>query len=151
MKKWLRRLRGALGMALTWAVAWFGVGVLIGVTFFGGGLDLELLANGLLFATAGFIGGATLSGVLAIAGRRRTFDQMSLARFAGLGAVGGLVVSAVLIGGGSALTLTSALVAGVVTLMAAGSAAGSLALARRASARELVEAEESAGLLDREV
>ena len=30
MKKWLRRIRGAVGMGLTWAAAWAPVGVLMG-------------------------------------------------------------------------------------------------------------------------
>ena len=30
MKKWLRRIRGALGMGLTWAMVWAPVAVLIG-------------------------------------------------------------------------------------------------------------------------
>ena len=29
MKKWLRRIRGAIGMGLTWAVAWFGAGMIM--------------------------------------------------------------------------------------------------------------------------
>ena len=32
MTTWLRRLRGAVGMGVTWAVAWAVAGVLIGVT-----------------------------------------------------------------------------------------------------------------------
>ena len=32
MKTWLRRIRGAVGMGLTWAVGWALVGVLIGVS-----------------------------------------------------------------------------------------------------------------------
>ena len=31
MKKWLRRIRGVLGMGLTWAVGWGLTGLLIGV------------------------------------------------------------------------------------------------------------------------
>ena len=31
MKKWLKRIRGAVGMGLTWAVAWFGAGVTLQV------------------------------------------------------------------------------------------------------------------------
>ncbi len=27
MKQWLRRIRGAIGIGLTWAVAWFGAGI----------------------------------------------------------------------------------------------------------------------------
>lgn len=29
MKSWLRRIRGAIGMGLTWALAWFGAGLVI--------------------------------------------------------------------------------------------------------------------------
>ena len=47
------------------------------------------------------------------------------------------------------LTPTGAIIAAVVTLMGAGSAAGSLALARRAEDRELLEAgEEALGLTE---
>ena len=64
---------------------------------------------------------------------------MSLPRFAGWGAVGGLLVMLVmfLVYGdpvGGILGLAS-----VATLVGAGSAAGSLALARRADDRELLE------------
>ena len=145
MKKWLKRIRGTLGLGLTWAAAWAVVGALIGIVFFGGGINVELLANALLFAVSGFVGGVGFSGILALAGGRRTFDEMSLPRFAGWGALGGLLVSALLLSGGSGLTFTSALVVGVVTLMGAGSAAGSLALARRAD--RALEAGEDVELL----
>lgn len=32
MSRWLRRIRGAVGMGVTWAVGWALVGVLIGVS-----------------------------------------------------------------------------------------------------------------------
>lgn len=150
MKGLLRRIRGALGMGLTWAVGWFGVGALIGVTFFGGGLDAALLWNGLLFAVAGLIGGVSFSTVLAISERRRTLEQVSAGRFAGWGALGGLVVAAVLSIGGGPLTVTTALVALVLTVLGAGSAVGSLALARRAGGGSALESGEPAGLLDGE-
>ncbi|GMR14171.1 MAG: hypothetical protein BMS9Abin29_2410 [Gemmatimonadota bacterium] len=34
MKTWLRRIRGAAGMGLTWAAGWALVGVLIGLSMF---------------------------------------------------------------------------------------------------------------------
>lgn len=37
MRRWLRRLRGAVGMGLTWAAAWFGVGLAVGVVGFQAG------------------------------------------------------------------------------------------------------------------
>ena len=145
MKKWLKRIRGALGMGLTWATAWFGVGMIFlsALVVFGtppAGIGLAaVVANSVLLAVAGFIGGATFSVVLGITEGRRRFDEMSLRRFAFWGAVGGLLVSMPLSWVGGA-TLAEALGVGyVITLLGAGSAAGSLALARRADDRELLE------------
>ena len=157
MKKWLRRLRGAVGMGLTWAAAWFGVGAIIlsAIVVFGGapaGIGLvEVFANSVPLAVAGFLGGAAFSGVLTIAEGRRRFDEVSLPRFAASGAVGGLLLSVLLLSISGPLSLTNVVVAGVVTLLSAGSAAGSAALARRAEDRELLEAgEEALSLLEAE-
>ena len=142
MKKWLRRLRGAVGLELTWAAAWGSLGALIGLVFFAGGVNVELFANALLFTVSGFMGGVAFSGILGIAEGRRGFDEMSLLRFAGWGAVGGLLVSVFLLSSAGPLTPVGVLVTGVVMLMGAGSAAGSLALARRAEDGELLDAGE---------
>ncbi len=145
MKKWLKRIRGALGMGLIWAAAWFGAGMIFlsGLLVFGTppvGTGLAaVVANSVLLAVAGFIGGAAFSGVLGIAEGRRRFGEMSLPRFAAWGALGGLLMSVLFLSSGSPFTLVGVLVTGVVMLMGAGSAAGSLALARRADDRELLE------------
>ena len=93
----------------------------------------------------GFIAGVTFSGVLGLVEGRRRFDQMSLPRFAGWGAAGGFLFSAVFV-------LTVALVEDITFLSnlvvlgpvfagaGAACAAGSLALARRAEDRELLDA-----------
>ena len=144
MKKWLQRIRGVLGMGLTWALGW--LGILTIVSSATGGLAY-LVGNLVPFAVGGFIAGAAFSVVLGIAGGRRRFDEMSLPRFAGWGAVGGLLTSGLLllllgsVGGGSAFSLLPAMIlVSSVTLLTAGSAAGSLALARRADDRELLDA-----------
>ena len=147
MKKWLNRIRGALGTGLTWAAAWGGVGAILGLLGFLGPPflgppfmePLGSLLAAVSFGVAGFIAGASFSTVLGITEGRRRFDEMSLPRFAGWGAVGGLLMSVLFLSNGSPLTLVGMLVTGVVTLMGAGSAAGSLALARRADDRELLE------------
>lgn len=133
MQKWLRRIRGAIGMGLTWGAAWFGVGILPRWVF---GIETDVPIP-LVFGLLGLVAGATFSGLLALTQGRRTFDQMSLPRFAGWGAVGGLLLSALFAGTASlgwgdmlALAPTLALACGV-------SAAGSLAMARRAVTREL--------------
>ncbi len=146
MKKWLRRVRGAVGIGLTWALG----GALVG-------MGIELIHNvwpnplGSLvdiwpaaLALPAFLGGLVFSAVLGIAGRRRRFDELSLPRFAAWGAAGGLVVS-LLPAAMAALglvrllvpvwPLTAALV-GPLTLGSAIAASGSLALARRAEDRE---------------
>jgi hypothetical protein len=93
----------------------------------------------LFFALLGFLAGVTFSGVLGIVEGRRRFDQMSLPRFAGWGAVGGLLLSGIFAWaaglGGEFLVLGP-----VFALAGAGSAAGTLALARKAEQRELLDA-----------
>src|SRR5687768_9730751 len=98
MGKWLRRIRGAIGTGLTWAVGWAVGGLLIGVT--------SLLLPGLpwdsffkvfdaplpALAIPGFFGGVFFSMVLGIAGRRRKFSELSVPQFAAWGAVGGLLL-----------------------------------------------------------
>jgi hypothetical protein len=150
VKKWLRRVRAAAVMGLMWAVAWAPVGVLIAV-FFGGNswisdgrpLDDWFMPLTLL----GFLGGAIFSGMLRIAEGRRRFDELSLPRFGAWGAVGGLALGTIAIfawtqdaGYGPVIWQRAALMIGSTTLLSAGSAAGSLALARMADDRELLDA-----------
>ncbi len=154
MKKWLKRIRGALGLGLTWAVAWAGGGAILGLMF-GGGLG-TLITGSLAFGLMGFLSGGAFSVVLGLAGGRRTFDQMSLRRFAAWGAVGGLPAGVLLSGllaPGAGATLAGVLFAMTPLLVAsmlvgAASAAGSLALARKADRRDLLEAGGSAGLIE---
>ena len=138
MKRWLRRIRAAIGMGLTWAFAWFGAGIILLLVVGFGAADVPFP---LFFALLGFLAGATFSGVLAIFEGRRRLDQMSLRRFAGWGAVGGLLLAGLF---GSAMALQGEALWGdilflgpVFALAGAASAAGSLALARMAEDREL--------------
>ena len=144
MKKWLRRIGGAVRMGLTWAVAWLPIGAIVGLATLGMGLPGGFGMVVAAVSYTGFLCGAAFSVVLAIAGGRSRFDQMSLPRFARYGAVAGGLLSILalvtqLVAGGAQ---PAALAIGVVvfsTLLGAGSAAGSLALARRADDRELLE------------
>ena len=158
MKKWLKRIRGAIGMGLTWAIAWALTGILIGVASillpwlpwwddFFRVFDAPLPA----MAWPGFVGGVLFSVVLGIAGRRRSFHELSLPRFTAWGAAGGLLLSTVpdammAVGlaspGGSSPYgpwELAAVIAPPLTLLCAASAAGSLLLARRAERRALLE------------
>jgi hypothetical protein len=138
--KWLRRIRGAIGLGLTWAVAWFGAGVALLLVV---GFDAADVPFPLGFAMFGFFAGVIFSGVLGLVEGSRRFDQMSLTRFAGWGAVGGILLSGTFV-------LTVALAEGTIlpllvlgpvfALAGAASAAGSLALARLGEDRELLQA-----------
>ena len=138
MQKWLRRIRGAIGMGLTWGVVWSAVGSLPRWVF---GVETDAPIP-LLFGLLGVIAGATFSGILALTEGRRRFDQMSLSRFAAWGAIGGLLLSAVLVRAGSLGWGEAAALATSLAVACGGSAAGSLALARRAVRRELQESHE---------
>src|SRR5258706_15316912 len=86
MRKWLRRIRGALGMGFTWAAAWFAVGF-VPRWLFGVQTDLPIP---LLFGGLGFFAGVTFSGLLMLTEDRRRLDQLSLPRIAVWGAIGGV-------------------------------------------------------------
>jgi hypothetical protein len=142
VNNWLRRLRGALGMGLTWA---FG-GALVG------GL-VEAIANFVpplnvvdmwipVFAIPGFIGGMLFSVVLGIAGRNRRFDELSLPLFAAWGAIPGLLFGCLSFGidayyGTWWSALRIALAVGAPALLGAATATATLAIARRAAVLEL--------------
>jgi drug/metabolite transporter (DMT)-like permease len=149
MSQWLRRLRGAVGMGITWAIAWAVGGLMIGVTSlltpwlswerFFAVFDAPLPA----LAVPGFVGGAIFSVVLGIAARKRRFDELSLPKFGMWGALGGFMLSLVPIlmnvAGLVSIDASAALLLSTIslpfTLLGAASATGSLALARRAEQR----------------
>jgi len=132
----MRRIRGAIGVGLTWAAAWFGAGMLMLLVVGFGAADVPFP---LFFGLLGFLAGVTFSGILGIVGRRRRFDQMSLPRFAGWGAFGGLLLAGVVrLAAGPDGELV--VLGPVFAVAGAISAAGTLALARRGDRRELRDA-----------
>lgn len=136
MGKWLRRVRGAIGIGLTWAAAWFLAGLMLLLVVGVGAADVPFP---LFFGLLGFLAGAAFSGVLGILARRRRFDEMSLPRFALWGALGGLSLSGIVVlaaGPGAEF-----LVLGPVFAVAGAiSATGTLALARRAEQPQALDA-----------
>jgi hypothetical protein len=134
----LRRLRGALGLALTWAVLW---GIAAGVT--GGILSSVILllrrtippvgllvaAFALAGAISGFVSGAGFALLLTTSARRRTLDDIKPLHFGALGAIPAAVFGWLLFHQ-AGLTL-------IATSFGFVAATGSLMLARRANDREI--------------
>lgn len=153
MTRWPHRLRGALGMGLSWAVAWAVFGVALGVA----SVVTPWLSWDRLFAVydaplptlalPGFVGGVLFALVLGVAARGRRLDELSMPAFAAWGAIGGLLlalVPALLVGVGMAtipaLWPLTALVAGPFALLGAASAAASLGVARAGARRAALAA-----------
>ena len=145
MTRWLQRLRGAIGMGLTWAAGWVPVGAVTGLIT---GAVLGLFPLGritvnyaILFGVLGFVGGTIFSTVVSIAEGRRRFAQLSLPRFVAWGALGGLMLGGLAVTAGilgSGFTALGAVIGGVATLLGASSAAGTLMIARAADDQVLL-------------
>ena len=139
MRKLLRRVRAALVLGVTWALAWGGVGGLIMEGIFDRhGRILDMWPQTL--AIPGFLGGVLFSVVLWATEGRRHFEELSVGRAAAWGALAGLVLCGVAISILGFSTFTrAALIVAPVTLLTSISAAGSIALARKAKRPELVD------------
>ena len=135
MNRLLRRVRGILGTAFTWAIAWTGLGVGIGAL---AGIQLSywvpMALNG---AAAGFLAGTSFAVILSIAEKKQTLEDLSLRRVALWGAVGGLLLSFIPLAFGVPVPyLLGPLV--INTGIGAGMASGSVFMARRGVGRRLV-------------
>ena len=133
MQKWLRRIRGAIGMGFIWALAWSAAG-LVPRWVFGFNADAPFP---LIFGVLGFIAGVIFSGILVLTEGRRRLDQLTLRRSAGWGATGGLLLSAVFARAASLDWGDVLAIAPTFAVACAVCASGSLALARRAETRAL--------------
>jgi hypothetical protein len=145
MKKWLQRIRGAIGIGLTWAAGWPAIGAITGWAtgvFLGFPLGVVTANYAVMLGVPGFIGGTIFSTVLSLAEGRRSFNELSLPRFVAWGALGGLLlgglaVSAELLGAGP--TILGGVITAASTLLGAGSAAGTLVIARAAHSQALLK------------
>ena len=135
MGKWLRRVRGAIGMGFTWAVAWSVAG-LVPRWLFGFNTDAPFP---LIFGVLGFVAGVIFSVLLMLTEGRRGFDEMRISRFAAWGAVGGFLLSAIFTRAASLGWADAMAIAPTFAIASAICASGSLALARRAGMRQLAD------------
>jgi hypothetical protein len=135
MKRILRRLRGVVGIGLTWAVGWGLVGGLLTAIlriFRPGDFDAgenELVAAA-LFAMAGFLCGTAFSLLFALAERRRAVDDLSVLRSAVWGGLGAAALPF--------LTSMNDSMAVLCAPLGAAFAAGAVALAKQGARREAV-------------
>ena len=137
MKKWLRGIRDAVAMGLTWAAGWTLVGMLGVVVFYTLFPSVPDIFDIWIpvFAYPGFLAGVGFSAVLWIAEGGRRFDELSLPRLAAWGAVVGLLLGVLpfALGTPSArfpLWLVVVIIVGSTTLLCVVSAVGSALLFR---------------------
>lgn len=133
MGRWLSRIRGAIGIALTWAFAWSACGAVLARM---PGFDSDLPFP-ILFGALGFLTGAIFAVILIAIERRLSIDRASVARFAVLGAVSGLLYTGIVVAGalyrGDNVWSEFRLFGAPLVISGAISAAGLLMLARKAS------------------
>ena len=133
MDSLLRKLRGMLGMGITWAVGWamvmFIIGTIIGV------VDPDSIDPGEepwrmagIVAFVGFLSGTAFAAIFASAERRRKIRELSVLRSAFWGALGGAVLP--LLTSMNDSTLFNTMPLGAIF------AASTVAIARRAALRE---------------
>ena len=148
MTGWLRRIRGAIGMGLTWAMGWAPIGAVAGVILAfllgpGPGVLPVVTINTLVFGVLGLLGGTIFSGVLRLTEGRRSFDELTLPRVVLWGALGGLALGLLATGAGlwgaGFFPRVAVVLTGVSTVLGSASAAGTLAIARRAEDRPRLE------------
>jgi hypothetical protein len=132
MRVWMRRVRGAIGIAFTWAAAWGVVG-LVPRWILGFNPDAPFP---IIFGVVGFFAGLTFSALLGLTAGRRRLDEMSLPRFAAWGAAGGLLLSGVFSKLASLAWADVLAVAPTFAVASAICATASLAIARRAARQE---------------
>lgn len=159
MRGILRKLRGALGTAVTWALGW-GLGafalVSVGFLLFGKGVFFwdTVRPITILAGLSGFIGGTVFSTALATIHARRRISELSPLRMALWGAGAGLLVPLGVLGVSlvAGVPLHADVVAGMVVGiggLGAATAAGTVKLAQ-ASDRALDGPDRNARLLSGE-
>jgi hypothetical protein len=137
MRTFLRRLRGAVVVGLTWSVLWIAIGLAIfGVISLADPGQIEP-GEGLrtalpILGTVGFLSGLGFSALLSIIERRRSLEKLSLPRVALWGALGSAAIPLIMRGADGVWPETAVL--GAIC------AAGTLAIARRHSTSTSVSA-----------
>jgi hypothetical protein len=138
METLTRRLRGLLGVGVTWGTLWAGIGAVIGLVV-GEPMAVWALGMGLY----GLVSGVGFGALLSLGEGRKTLLDLRLGRVAVWGVLGSALVP-LLFGAmgtfGVGTTLADVLGAVLTTAVLGGTfAPGSVAIARRAQLRQAEE------------
>ncbi|MDH3207506.1 MAG: hypothetical protein OEO79_12975 [Gemmatimonadota bacterium] len=137
MPRWLKVIRGMIRTGLIFAAGVAVVASMVaGIVWLlpGGGGDRELVRMVVASAIWSFPIGMAFSGFLAIGARRRSFDELSIPRFAALGSGAGLLLFALLATNAwQAWSVSTAIAnATIFVLLGGGAATATLVIARKA-------------------
>lgn len=150
VSQWLKRVRGALGTGVLWAVAWAPIAIIVGTKI----IDPDDSMDEMWFmvgALPGFLSGVAFSMLVSKFARHRKLSDLSIARVGGWGAMAGAAIGVLpfILGdtGGRPWLGLAAAVISTFALVSAGSAAGTLALAQHAERRELYSANDDTNIL----
>ena len=139
--RFLRLLRGVIRTAVTWVVLWVPISLVpLGLAILGGNPFPEGALRAFLVTqtVAGLFNGVVFASVVAVAGRKRTFDALSMPWMAACGAVGGAagpsLIAGVMLSNNSIALPASVVLGTLITngLLGAGLASLTLSVARRA-------------------
>jgi hypothetical protein len=144
MQNVLKKLRGILGIGITWAIAWSALGALLATVQalilassypqVRGALSGAIALNAIFIGVYGFLTGSLSGAILSIAERRHTISQLTTRRFALWGGIAGAAIPAAnlllirILGGG--FPNGGAIVTVASSLLGAISAAALLRIAR---------------------
>lgn len=136
MTGWKRILRGMIGMGLVFGVGVGSIGTILALFayfFLGASPEIGIIVVG--SAVWSGLMGVVFSGALALLGRGKTFDEISLPKVAGLGFLGGAAAFGLLaLNAWDAWTLDAAVANGVLlTFLGTTAASASLLIARKAA------------------
>jgi peptidoglycan/LPS O-acetylase OafA/YrhL len=146
----LRRIKAAIGIGLTWALAWFAAGMALLLVV---GPDAADVPFPLGFGLLGFLTGVTFSGLLGLVERNRRFDEMSIPRFALWGATGSALLATLFVSITDIPFDVLSILVPVFGTAGAICAGGTLALARSAEGVDAIDPGEDfadAGLTEAE-
>ncbi len=148
MRKLLRRLRGLMGVGLTWGTLWGGIGAGIGLLVGVMSPEVWMWTNPILdyaigIGLYGFFSGVGFGTLLSVGEGRRTILDLSLGKVAVFGVLGAVLVPVAfgMMGAFAAGTTVVDIIEAVLLTGVLGGtfAPGSVAIARRAELREAEE------------